>query len=91
MPIPRLTGSNLHAETHLLVVEVKKSTNKDFDGDIWKLQGLTEQAGAYAYAFGLHLVLDMKSGTAPRCDVYVDAQLNADLTDWMAHMLGGQA
>lgn len=27
------------AGENLLVVEVKKSTNKDFDGDIWKLQG----------------------------------------------------
>jgi hypothetical protein len=61
---------------NLLVVEVKKSANEDFDGDIWKLKGMTEQAGPYGYAVGLHLVIDVKAGTAPRCDVCVDSELN---------------
>jgi hypothetical protein len=29
---------------------------KDFEGDIWKLKGMTELAGAYSYLVGLHLV-----------------------------------
>lgn len=89
--VPDLIVHRVGKKENLLVVEVKKVTNKDFDGDIWKLQGLTEQAGAYAYAVGLHLVLDVKAGTAPRCDVYVDAHVNAELTDWMSHALGGAA
>lgn len=87
--VPDLIVHRVGKKENLLVVEVKKVINKDFDGDIWKLQGLTEHAGAYAYAVGLHLVVDVKAGTAPRCDVYVDAQVNAELTDWMAHVLGG--
>lgn len=89
--VPDLIVHRVGKKENLLVVEVKKVTNKDFDGDIWKLQGLTEQAGPYAYAVGLHLVLDVKAGTVPRCDVYVDARLNAELKDWMAHVLGGAA
>ena len=65
------------------MVEVKKSTNKDFEGDIWKLQGMTEQAGPYGYSVGLHLVIDVKAGVVPRCNVYVDAELDTDLTEWM--------
>ena len=85
--VPDLIVHRVGKKENLLVVEVKKSTNKDFDGDIWKLKGLTEQAGVYAYAVGLHLVLDVKSGCVPRCDVYIDAHKDPDMTDWMSHML----
>lgn len=54
-----------------------------FDGDIWRLKGMTQQAGPYGYAVGLHLVIDVKAGTAPRSDVYVDAELDEELSDWM--------
>jgi len=74
---------------NLLVVEVKKVTNKDIDGDIWKLRGMTEQAGPYGYAVGLHLVIDVKAGAASRSDVYVDAELDEALTEWMRLELGG--
>ena len=46
-------------------------------------------SGAYAYTVGLHLVLDVASGTAPRCDVYIDAGVNAELTEWMMAVLAG--
>jgi hypothetical protein len=72
---------------NLLVVEVKKVTNIYYEGDIWKVKGLTDQAGDYGYGVGLHLVVDMKTGAAPRCDVYVDAELNEDLTAWMQERL----
>jgi hypothetical protein len=62
---------------NLLVVEVKKATNKAFDGDIWKLKGMTEQPGPY-----------VKEGRAPRSDVYVDAELDETLTAWMQLELG---
>lgn len=81
--VPDLIVHRVGKRENLLVVEVKKSTNKDFDGDIWKLKGMTEQAGAYGYLVGLHLVIDVKAGIAPRCDVYVDAALNEELTEWM--------
>jgi hypothetical protein len=48
---------------------------------------MTELAGAYGYLVGLHLVVDVKAGTAPQCDVYVDAELNHDLTVWMQERL----
>ncbi|WP_223217102.1 hypothetical protein [Rhizobium cauense] len=49
---------------------------------------MTEQAGAYGYLVGLHLVIDVKAGIAPRCDVYVDAALDEELTEWMRAELG---
>jgi len=75
----------------LLVIEVEKVTNHDFDGDIWKLKGMTEQAGNYAYTVGLHLVVDARAGSAARCDVYVDANPDEKLTEWMRLALGGAA
>jgi hypothetical protein len=62
---------------------LKKVTNTDYEGDIWKLKGLTEQAGEYGYLVGLHVVVDVKAGVAPQCDVYIDAELNEDLSVWM--------
>lgn len=66
---PDLIVHRVGKRESLLVVEVKKSTNKDFDSDIWPLKGKPEQAGPYGYAMGLHLVTDVKAGTAPRCDI----------------------
>jgi hypothetical protein len=87
--VPDLIVHRVGKRENLLVVEVKKSTNKDFEGDIWKLKGMTERAGAYGYLVGLHLVIDVKAGVAPRCDVYVDAELDEELTKWMHLELGG--
>ena len=87
--VPDLIVHRVGKRENLLVVEVKKSINKDFDGDIRKLKGMTEHAGPYGYAVGVHLVIDVKAGTAPRCDVYVNAELNEDLTEWMRVELGG--
>ncbi|MBJ7532959.1 hypothetical protein JDN40_02365 [Rhodomicrobium vannielii ATCC 17100] len=85
--VPDLIVHRVGKRENLLVVEVKKVTNTDFEGDIWKLKGMTEQAGDYGYLVGLHLVVDMKVGTAPQCDVYVDADRNEDLTFWMRERL----
>ncbi len=87
--VPDLIVHRVGKKENLLVVEVKKVANKDFDGDIWKLKGMTEQAGEYAYSVGLHLVIDVKAGTAPRCDVYLDANLDEELTEWMRSALEG--
>ncbi|MDR3436645.1 hypothetical protein [Telmatospirillum sp.] len=81
--VPDLIVHRVGKRENLLVVEVKKVTNTDYEGDIWKLKGLTEQAGPYGYLVGLHLVVDVKAGAAPQCDVYVDAELSEDLTAWM--------
>ncbi|MGW1424661.1 hypothetical protein ACWAT4_31575 [Bradyrhizobium manausense] len=86
--VPDLIVHRVGRRENLLVVEVKKSTNKDYEGDIWKLKGMTEQAGAYGYLVGLHLVIDVKAGVAPRCDVYVDAELDNELTELMHQQLG---
>lgn len=42
--VPDLIVHRVGEKENLLVVEVRKVTNKDFDGDIWKLRGMTEQA-----------------------------------------------
>jgi len=44
---------------------------------------MTEQAGDYSYAAGLRLGVAIQDGTVPRCDVYVDAQLDDGLTGWL--------
>lgn len=88
--VPDLIVHRVGKRENLLVVEVKKATNKDFDGDIWKLKGMTEQAGPYAYSVGLHLVIDVKTGTAPRSNVYVDAELDEAVTEWMQLELAGK-
>lgn len=89
--VPDLIVHRVGKRENLLVVEVKKVTNTDYDGDVRKLKGMTEQAGAYGYMVGLHLVLDVKASLAPRCDVYVDAELNEDLTGWMGARLTAEA
>ncbi len=81
--VPDLIVHRVGKKENLLVVEVKKARNKDYEGDIWKLQGMTHQAGAYAYSAGLHLVIDMPKGTVTRCDVYIDAALDEALTGWL--------
>jgi hypothetical protein len=85
--VPDLIVHRVGKRENLLVVEVKKAANKNFDGDIWKLKGMTEQAGDYGYAAGLHLVVDMRTGVVPQCDVYVDAQLDRELTGWLRDQL----
>lgn len=85
--VPDLIVHRVGKRENLLVVEVKKVTNTDYEGDIWKLKGMTEQAGAYGYLVGLHLVVDVKAGTTSKCDVYVDAELNEDLTFWIQERL----
>lgn len=85
--VPDLIVHRVGKRENLLVVEVKKVTNTEYEGDIWKLRGMTELAGAYGYLVGLHLVVDVRAGVAPQCDVYVDAELNEDLTGWMREQL----
>lgn len=88
--VPDLIVHCVGKKENLLVVEVKKVTNADFDGDIWKLKGMTEQVGPYAYMVGLHLVVDVKNGVAPQSDVYVDAELDEELSGWMQARLKGE-
>ena len=85
--VPDLIVHRVGKKENLLVVEVKKANNHDFDGDIWKLKGMTEQAGEYCYLLGVHLVVDMQVGVVPRCDVYVDAALDHGLTAWVRDLL----
>ncbi|WP_051209788.1 hypothetical protein [Sphingobium quisquiliarum] len=86
---PDLIVHRVGQRENLLVVEAKKAANNDFEGDIWKLKGMTEQAGAYGYAAGLHLVVDMPAGVVLRCDVYVDSAFHEGLTDWLRDQLPG--
>lgn len=85
--VPDLIVHRVGKRENLLVLEVKKASNKDFDGDIWKLQGMTDQHGEYGYAAGVHLVVDMRAGRIAKCDVYVDAALHENLSDWFRQQL----
>lgn len=85
--IPDIIIHRVGKRENLLVVEVKKLGNKDYDGDIWKLEGMTVKAGDYGYAAGLHLVLDVPKGHVSRCDIYVDGSLHEGLTRWMREQL----
>lgn len=85
--VPDIIVHRVGKRENLLVVEVKKANNKDFDGDIWKLEGMTAQDGAYGYAVGLHLVLDVPKGHAPRCDVYLNGALDPGLSERMRKLL----
>jgi hypothetical protein len=87
--VPDLIVHRVGKKENLLVVEIKKVTNKDFDGDIWKLRGMTDRAGEYAYEVGLHLVIDVKGSIVPQCDVYRDAALDEELTAFMRKTLDG--
>jgi len=35
------------------------------------------------------LVIDVRAGIVPRCDVYVHAELDEELTQWMSLELAG--
>lgn len=48
---------------------------------------MTAQAGAYGYAAGLHLVLDMKAQRVERCDVFIDGAPDKALTAWLRERL----
>jgi hypothetical protein len=85
--IPDLIVHRVGKRENLLVVEVKRAVNRNYKKDIWKLRGLTQQEGKYGYAAGLHLVLDIPAGKVARCDVYVDAELDAGLTGWTREQL----
>jgi hypothetical protein len=50
-------------------------TNTDYEGDIWKLKRMTEQASVYGCLVGLHLVVEAKAGAVLERDVFVDAKL----------------
>jgi hypothetical protein len=85
--VPDLIVHRVGKKENLLVVEAKKAGNHDFDGDIWKLKGMTDQEGLYGYGAGVHLVIDMPAGRVVQCDVYVDAALDEGLTGWMREQL----
>lgn len=85
--IPDLIVHRVGKKENLLVVEVKRAINRNYKRDIWKLRGMTQQSGEFAYAAGLHLVLDMPTGKVDRCDVYVDAELHVGLTGWLREHL----
>jgi hypothetical protein len=85
--VPDIIVHRVGKRENLLVVEVKKANNRNFDGDIWKLEGMTIQDGPYGYAVGLHLVLDLRSGKVPLCDVYVDGAQHPDLSGWMRALI----
>ena len=76
-------------EDNLLVVEAKLITNDDFEKDVWKLRGMTDQAGDYRYATGVHLVLDVPQGRVAGCDVYIDGAADPEATRWLADRFAG--
>lgn len=83
--VPDLVVHRVGTQKHnLLVVEAKRHTNRDFAKDIWKLRGMTVQAGRYAYAVGVHLVLNIPAARVVSADVYIDGAIAAEETQWFA-------
>jgi hypothetical protein len=85
--VPDIIVHRVGKRENLLVIEVKKANNKHYDGDIWKLEGMTNQRGDYGYAAGLHIGLDLPTGQVRLCDVYVNGAQDPDLSDWMRALL----
>jgi len=69
-------------DENLLVVEVKLAGNYNYKGDVRKLSGMTQPDGPYAYAVGVHLVLNLPKQRVTRSHVYIDGEIHADLTVW---------
>lgn len=80
---PDLIVHRIGTQDHnLLVVEVKRHVNRNFTKDIWKLRGFTDQGGQYAYAVGVHLVVNIPASRVDRADVYIDGAIDAEVTQW---------
>lgn len=69
-------------DENLLVVEVKLAGNYNYASDVRKLNGMTDPDGEYRYAVGVHLILDVPRRRVYRGQVYIDGQVNSDLTAW---------
>ncbi|MBA2238861.1 MAG: hypothetical protein H0W24_09245 [Lysobacter sp.] len=74
-------------DRNLLVIEMKLVTNTDCAGDIRKLRGMTDRAGAYGYAVGVHLVLDIPGRAVSRAEVYADGAADPALTEHLTKLL----
>lgn len=69
-------------DDNLLVVEVKLAGNCNYTGDVRKLTGMTDPNGQYRYVVGVHLALDVPCRRVSRGHVYVQGQIDPDLTAW---------
>jgi hypothetical protein len=85
--VPDLIIHRVGKKENLLVVEVKRAINRNFKRDIWKLRGMTDKSGDYAYAAGLHLIIDVPGRKVENCDVYVDGKIEVELTNWLRERL----
>lgn len=72
---------------NLLVVEVKKATNRRTETDEQKLKGLTQSNGSYGYELGLHVIVDCKKARV--CDIraYAKGAQSEELTSTAAKTL----
>lgn len=86
---PDLVVHRIGARDNLLVVEVKRHTNPDLERDRWKLAGMTAIAGAYGYAVGVHLILNVPAAAVVACDVYRDGTIDGALTAWLRERMPG--
>lgn len=66
---------------NLLLIEAKKSTNKELKNDEDKLEGLTDKNGEYGYDFGLHLILDCRARRVADVIVYVSGEVDEAMTE----------
>lgn len=82
---PDLIVHKVGFKENLLVVEVKLHNNQDHARDIWKLRGMTDHNGPYAYEIGVHLVLDVGARRVAGCQCFVDG---GDAPKWADHLLG---
>jgi len=84
---PDIIVHRIGVRENLLVVEVKRHVNTDMERDIWKLSGMTAARGAYGYAIGVHLILNIPAGIVVECNVYIDGAIDIAHTTWLRERL----
>lgn len=84
---PDLIVHKVGLKENLLVVEVKLHNNQDYERDLWKLRGMTDRKGSYAYEVGVHLILNLQKAEASGCRVFIDGAEDPEWTAWLSRLL----
>lgn len=90
---PDIIVHHMHTQENLLVVEAKRlGASQHPANDILKLNMMTLRRSSnedyhYGYEFGIHLIIDAPNRRIASCDVYVDGQVDGDLTAALRGML----
>lgn len=84
---PDLIVHKVGVKENLLVAEVKLHNNPNHARDIWKLRGMTDRNGPYAYEVGVHLILNFQTRKAVGCRVFINGEEDPDWTDQLSRQI----